>query len=427
MLDIKFIRGNPEKIKEAVQKRGMHFDVDFLLQSDERRRALIAERDSVRAGHNAISEEISRTEGSARAKKIEESKQMKETLLDAEKKVVAAEEEFNELMRRLPNIPFDDVPVGPDEMANTILREAGEKRSFSFTPKDYMEVAARLGLIETERAAKVSGSRFGYLMKEAVLLEFALVWFALDRALAKGFIPIVPPVLVRESAMRAMGYIDTQDDREERYFLDKDKLFLVGTSEQSIGPMHADETFAARDMPRRYIGFSTCFRREAGSYGKDTKGILRVHQFDKVEMFTLARPEDSPKEHELMLSIEEELMQALGIPYRVVLLSTGDLSRPSAKTYDIETWLPGQSNAAGEYRETHSTSNTTDFQSRRLNVKYRTKDGGTEFVHMLNGTAFAIGRTLIAILENYQEEDGSVRVPEVLRPYMNGIEKITHG
>src|SRR3989344_2116767 len=427
MLDIKFIREHPEKIKDAVQKRGMHFDVDFLLASDERRRALIAERDNVRAGHNAISEEISRTEGSARAKKIEESKQMKETLLDAEKKVVAAEEEFNELMRRLPNIPFDDVPVGPDEMANTILREAGEKRSFSFTPKDYMEVAARLGLIETQRAAKVSGSRFGYLLKEAGLLEFALVWLALDRALAKGFIPIVPPVLVRESAMRAMGYIDTQDDREERYFLDKDKLFLVGTSEQSIGPMHADETFAARDMPRRYIGFSTCFRREAGSYGKDTKGILRVHQFDKVEMFTLARPEDSPKEHELMLSIEEELMNSLGIPYRVVLLSTGDLSRPSAKTYDIEAWLPGQNEGKGEYRETHSTSNTTDFQARRLNVKYRTKDGGTEFVHMLNGTAFAIGRTLIAILENYQEEDGSVRVPEVLRPYMNGIEKITHG
>jgi len=424
MLDIKFIRGNPEKIKEAVQKRGMHFDVDFLLQSDERRRALIAERDSVRAGHNAISEEILRIEEGARAKKIKESKQMKEALIEAEKKVAAAEEEFNELMRRLPNIPFDDVPVGPDESANAVLREVGDKRAFPFTPKDYMDIAAGLGLIETERAAKVSGSRFGYLMRDAVLLEFALVRFAFDRALAKGFIPVVPPVLVREEIMRGMGYIDTQDDREERYVLENDKLFLVGTSEQSIGPMHADETFDVRDLPRRYIGFSTCFRREAGSYGKDTKGILRVHQFDKVEMFTIARPEDSPKEHELMLSIEEELMSSLGIPYRVVLLSTGDLSRPSAKTYDIEAWLPGQNNGAGQYRETHSTSNTTDFQARRLNVKYRTKDGGAEFVHMLNGTAFAIGRTIIAILENYQEEDGSVVVPNVLRPYMGGMERI---
>ena len=425
MLDIKFIRENPDVIKEAVKKRGMHFDVDFLLASDEKDGAFIAERDSVRAGHNAISEEISRIEGDARAKKIEESKQMKAALLEVEKKVVAAEEEFNELMRRLPNIPFDDVPEGKDESANKILREAGEKQLFSFTPKDYMEIASNLGLIETERAAKVSGSRFGYLMRDAVLLEFALVRFAFDRALAKGFVPVVPPVLVREGAMRAMGYIDTEDDREERYFLEGDKLFLVGTSEQSIGPMHADETFAARDLPQRYIGFSTCFRREAGSYGKDTRGILRVHQFDKVEMFTIARPEDSPREHELMLSIEEELMSSLGIPYRVVLLSTGDLSRPSAKTYDIEAWLPGQNEGKGEYRETHSTSNTTDFQARRLNIKYRTKDGGTEFVHMLNGSAFAIGRTIIAILENYQEEDGSVRVPEVLRPYMNGVEKIS--
>lgn len=427
MLDIKFIREHPEKIKEAVEKRGVHFDVEFLIQSDERRRALIAERDSARAGHNAISEEISKLDGDARAKKIEESKQMKETLLEAEKKVAAAQEEFNELMRRLPNIPFDDVPVGPNSSANVVLREAGEKRAFSFTPKDYMELASGLGLIDTERAAKVSGSRFGYLMRDAVLLKFALVRFAFDRALAKGFIPVVPPVLVRESAMRGMGYIDTEDDREERYFLEKDKLFLVGTSEQSIGPMHADEIFAAADLPRRYIGFSTCFRREAGSYGKDTHGILRVHQFDKVEMFTIARPEDSSKEHELMLSIEEELMQALGIPYRVVLLSTGDLSRPSAKTYDIEAWLPGEAGGAGEYRETHSTSNTTDFQARRLNIKVKRKDGTLDIAHMLNGTAFAIGRTIIAILENYQEEDGSVRVPDVLKPYMNGVEKITHG
>lgn len=427
MLDIKFIREHPEVVTNAVKKRGVHFDVGFLLESDEKRRAAILERDALRAKQNELSDGIAKLEGDERAKRIEESKGMKESLIEAEKRVAAAEEEFTELMRRLPNIPYDDVPEGRDETDNKILREVGIKKEFSFAPRDYMTVAGGLGLIDTERAAKVSGSRFGYLKKEAALLEFALVELALVRGRAKGFIPVVPPVLVKEEMMHGMGYIDSEEDREERYFIEKDKLFLVGTSEQSIGPMHADEILRAAELPLRYMGFSTCFRREAGSYGKDTHGILRVHQFDKVEMFTLSKPEDSPKEHELMLSLEEELMQALELPHRVVLLSTGDLSRPSAKTYDIEAWLPGQNEGKGQYRETHSTSDTKDFQARRLNIKYRDEKGDTAFVHLLNGTAFAIGRMLIAILENYQNEDGTVTVPTVLKEYMNGVEKITNG
>jgi seryl-tRNA synthetase len=261
------------------------------------------------------------------------------------------------------------------------------------------------------------------LKNEAVLLEFALVQFALNRLLKKGFIPIVPPVMIREEMMQGLGYIDSEKDREERYFLEKDKFYLVGTSEQSVVPMHADEIFNEKDLPRRYAAFSTCFRREAGSYGKDIHGILRVHQFDKVEMVSFMKPEDSREEHKFLLAIQEELIRELKIPYRVVALSTGDLSHPSAATYDIEAWLPGQNEGMGQYRETHSCSNTTDFQARRLGIKFR-RSGKTEFVHILNGTAFAIGRMLIAILENYQREDGLVRVPEALQSYMGGMKVI---
>ncbi len=234
---------------------------------------------------------------------------------------------------------------------------------------------------------------------------------------------MVPPVMIKEEMMRAMGYIDRHEEQEETYYLEKDKLYLVATSEQSIGPMHADEIFNEEDLPKRYIGFSTCFRREAGSYGKDTKGILRVHQFDKVEMFSFCHPEKSKEEHELLLSIEEELMKLLKIPYRVLNICTGDLGGPAAKKYDIEAWLPGQNSGKGQYRETHSTSNCTDFQARRLNIRYRSSLisnlSSLKFVHTLNGTAFAIGRMLIAIIENYQQKDGTIKIPDILQKYLN--------
>lgn len=439
MLDIKLIREQPEKIKEALEKRNMVFDVDYLLDVDTRRRGKIKEVEDMRARHRQMSEKIPSLPEDEKVVAIKESKSLKAKIGDAEFEMKALEEEFVSLMYKIPNIPQPHVPVGKDETQNKVLREVGKKQVFGFTPRDYIELGEKLDLIDTDRAAKVSGSRFGYLKHEAPLLEFALVRFAMDfmgreenikkiieeRKLdipAKSFIPVVPPVLIKPEAMKAMGYLERGED--EIYHLAKDNLYLVGTSEQSVGPMHMNEIFDEEKLPHRHISFSTCFRREAGSYGKDTRGILRVHQFDKAEMFVFATPETSPQEHELLLGIEEHLMQNLEIPYRVLDICTGDLGDSAAAKYDIEAWLPGQKGGEGEYRETHSTSNTTDFQSRRLNIKVKRKEGINEFLHMLNGTAFAIGRTLIAILENYQQEDGSLRVPDVLQTYLGGMKEI---
>jgi seryl-tRNA synthetase len=319
-------------------------------------------------------------------------------------------------MYQIPNLPEDDVPFGKNEKDNVVLKKWGKKLKFGFKPKDSLEIGENLDLIDVKRAAKVSGTRFGYIKKEAALIEFALINLAFDTLSKEGFIPIVPPVFIKEEAMRAMGYINNKEDLAERYFFKKDKLFLVGTSEQSIGPIHQDEIFKEKDLPQRYVAFSSCFRREAGSYGKDTRGILRVHQFDKVEMFSFAHPKQSKEEYKFLLSIEEKLMQQLKIPYQVVQMCTGDLGNPVAAKYDIEAWLPSQN----KYRETHSASNTTDFQTRRLNIRYRnSKTKKLDFVHTLNGTTFAIGRMLIAIIENYQQKDGSVKIPEALQKYLN--------
>ncbi len=317
----------------------------------------------------------------------------------------------------VPNIPRDDVPNGDDESTNVVEREVGKQPNIK-NPKDYLALTEDKSLIDLKRASKVSGSRFGYILGPVAQLEFALVQYAQKVLLKEGFTLVVPPVMIKEENMAAMGYLNGGGE-DETYHFAKDNLYLVGTSEQSIGPMHRDEVFKAEDLPKRYLSFSTCFRREAGSYGKDTKGILRVHQFDKLEMFSITLPEKSDQEHEFLLAMEEKLMQGLDLPYRVKKLCTGDLSWPSARTWDIETWMPGQN----VYRETHSTSTTTDYQSRALNIKI---DRGQkkEFVHMLNGTAFAIGRTLIAIIENYQQSDGSIKIPNVLQPYMHGLKVI---
>lgn len=427
MLDIKFVRDNPDAVKKSLRDRGTDFDLDYFLGLDERRRAKIQEVDDLRSRQNDFADAIAKAPAAERAGKIEESRLLKDRLGHAEFELKVLEEEFGGLIRRLPNIALPEVPIGRDERDNVVLREVGDKLHFGFTPRDYMAIAEDLGVIDTERAAKVSGSRFGYIIGDLARLEMALVQLAFDRLAKKGFIPMIPPVMVRESMMAGMGYIDTPEDREERYEFEKDKLFLVGTSEQSVVPANADAVFEEKNLPRRYVAFSTCFRREAGSYGKDTKGILRVHQFDKVEMVSFTTPEGSKNEHEFLLEAEEELMQALELPYRVVALCTGDIARPSARTIDIETWLPGQNGGKGEYRETHSSSNTTDFQARRLNIRYRPYGGGKpEFAHILNGTAFAIGRTLIAILENYQREDGTVAIPEALHKYMGDIKEIGH-
>ncbi|KKU86708.1 MAG: serine--tRNA ligase [Candidatus Wildermuthbacteria bacterium RIFCSPHIGHO2_01_FULL_47_27] len=415
MLDIKFIRENPEKVKNGLEKRRIDFDIAAFLAADKKRREMLSALEDLRSQKNKANELIQTSSAGEKEKIVLEMRE-----LDKNADRIAAEFKeingsFQQLLRGLPNLPLDDVPAGKDEKDNVVLREEGSKPRFDFEPKDYLEIAEKLDIIDTKRAAKVSGSRFGYLKGEAALLEFALAQLAFEALAKEGFTPVIPPVLIREEMMRAMGYIDTEEDLAERYCFDKDKLFLVGTSEQSMGPMHADEVFDEKDLPRRYAAFSTCFRREAGSYGKDTKGILRVHQFDKVEMFSFCHPEKSREEHKFLMKTAEGLMQKLKLPYRVVQLCAGDLARPAAATYDIESWMPGQN----QHRETHSISNCTDFQARRLNIRYKKRDGKMEFVHMLNGTALAMGRMLIAIIENYQQKDGSVKFPDALSKYFN--------
>jgi len=412
MLDIKFIRKNPEKVKEGIRKKGVEIDLDEILRLDEKRRKLQKRIDEIRAQKNKASREIVRLKEAEREKLLKELKELDKEGDILEKEFKEIEKKFWDLIAKVPNLPFDEVPVGKDERDNVVLRKVGEIPKFDFEPKDHLEIGEALDIIDVKRAAKTSGTRFGFLKGKAVLLEFALVNFALETLMKEGFVPVIPPVLIKEKPFWGMGYLDR--GAEEVYFIEKDNLYLIGTAEQILGPMHMDEIFKEDELPKRYVGFSSCFRREAGSYGKDTRGIFRVHQFDKVEMFSFCKPEDSKKEHLFFLEMEERLMKALKIPYRVINICTGDLGDPAAAKFDIEAWLPGQ----GRYRETHSTSNCTDYQARRLNIRYRAKDGKLHFVHTINGTAFAIGRTIIAILENYQQKDGSVKVPEILQKYL---------
>lgn len=407
MIDIKLLRENPEKVKKVCGNKSAKVDIDKVLDLDKKRRELIQEIENYKAEQKKMGKD-----------QIEKAKELKNKIKELEPELEKAELGFQILFSQIPNIPLDDVPIGKDESGNKIIKVVGH--SFAKATegkKDYLELAEKLDIIDVKRAAKVSGSRFGYLRGGAALLEFGLVGLALKVLRKEGFIPIIPPVMIKPEMMKAMGYVERGGD--EIYYFDKDNLYLTGTAEQSIGPMHADEIFNENELPKRYVAFSTCFRREAGSYGKDTKGILRVHQFDKVEMFSFCKPEDSAKEHKFLLSMEEKLMNLLKIPYRVVQMCTGDLGDSAAAKYDIEAWMPGQN----EYRETHSTSNCTDFQARRLNIKYKTKNG-LELVHTVNGTAFAIGRTLIAIIENYQRKDGSIKVPKILKKY-TGLKCIT--
>lgn len=420
MLDAAYIRNNPDEVKRGIASKNVDPSlVDEFLRRDTRWRELSTEVDAMRARQKKLGKE----------RNVEEAKKLKEELRLKEETLYAEEKLREEVLRQLPNPAFSYVPLGKSDKENVVLRDVGEKPKFDFLPKDYLTLAEALDLIDVARGAKVSGARFSYIKREAALLEFALVRFVFDSLLPHGFIPVVPPVMVKEEMMRGMGYVDRGEDRDETYFLEKDGLYLVGTSEQSIGPMCADEIFTEEELPKRYVAFSTCFRREAGSYGKDTKGILRVHQFDKLEMLSFCHPDRSQEEHKFLLSMEEQMMQALGVPYHVLDICTGDLGTPVAAKFDIEAWMPGQNDGKGEYRETHSTSNTTDFQSRRLNVRFRPRPGSEgnkkpEYVHLLNGTAFAIGRIMIAIFENYQRKDGTIAIPKVLQPYMGGITEI---
>ncbi len=408
MLDINFIRENQEKVKKGNKDKG--YDpklVDRVLSVDKKRRDLISQTENLRAKRNKLGKDD-----------ITKGKKIKEELKKLEPELNKIEAELKELLYQIPNLPADDVSYGKDESANVEIRKWGKPKKFVFSPKAHFELGESLDVIDTQRGSKVSGTRFGYLKNEAVVLEFALVNLVFEVLLKEGFVPVIPPAMISLESMAGMGYLE-HGGQENMYLLEKDKMVLVGTAEQSIGPMYKDEILLDKELPKRFIGFSSCFRREAGSYGKDTKGIFRVHQFNKIEMLSFAKPEDSDKEHEYLLSLEEKLMQKLELSYRVVKMCSGDLGHPAARKYDLEAWFPSEK----RYRETHSVSTCTDYQARRLNIKFKTKKGEMKFVHILNGTAFS-ERPILAILENYQQKDGSVEIPKALQE-CTGFKKIT--
>ena len=401
MVDIKKLRENPDYFRKATEdKQRDPLLVDEVLRLDQLKREVLQKVEALRAERNKIGKED-----------IERGKQIKAELEGLEEELKKVDADLEAVLLRLPNPALGGVPVGKDESGNVELKKWGEIPKLDFAPRAHHELGESLDLIDIERAGKVSGTRFGYLKNEGVLLELALVNFGFKKLVEKGFTPIFPPVMIQKEVMAALGY--NNYGFEETYQIVDENLVLVATAEHAIVPYFKDEILKEADLPKRFVGFSGAFRREAGSYGKDTKGILRVHQFNKLEMVSFCQPEDSGKEHEFLVSIEEELMQALKLPYRVLQMCTGDLGDPAAAKYDIEAWFPSE----GKFRETHSCSNCTDYQARRLNIKLKRKTGETEFVHILNGTVFS-ERPILAILENYQKPDGSVEVPEVLREFV---------
>ncbi len=418
MLDLKLIRDDPDTVRAALARRdpGLAEAVDRLLELDARRRSLITEVDGLRAEQKRRGKEVAQATPERRAEVLAGLKQLATSVDQAEARLRGVDEELGDLLAHIPNLPDPSVPAGGEEDA-VELRRVGTVRELDFRPRDHLELGELLGAIDTARAAKVSGARFGYLTGPGAMLELALVQFAIERLTSAGFVPMIPPVLVRREAMFGTGYLPT--DEQQIYRTADDDLYLAGTSEVPLVSYHADEILDPGTLPRRYVGFSTCFRREAGSYGKDTRGIFRVHQFDKVEMVSFVLPEASAEEHELLLAREEEMLGALEIPYRVVNIAAGDLGGSAAKKYDCEAWIPSQ----GTWRELTSTSNCTDYQARRIGCRVR-EAGGNRPVHTLNGTAIAVGRTIVALLENHQQGDGSVRIPAALQPYLNGTELI---
>ena len=422
MIDIKLIRESIEDVKAGLAKKGIDSSfVDDVFSLDKKYRDMLYVLEGDKAEQNRASSEISSIkDNEERNKKINDVQALKAQIKEAEEKLSNIELELTKSLNALPNIPNKDALFGKNEDENKVLKKVGDVPEFDFPVLDHIELGEKLDLIDTKQGAEVAGARFFYLKNEAALLEFALVQFAFENLLSEGFVPMVPPVMIRPEMYMKMGRLQL-DQEEERYYVKNDDLYLVGSAEHTVGPFHSDQVFSESDLPKRYVAFSSAFRREAGSYGKDTKGILRVHQFDKVEMFSFTKPEDSEEEHKFLLSMQEKMMQKLGIPYQVVEVCTGDMGFTDAKQYDVESWIPSQK----KYRETHSCSNTTDFQARGVNTKFKNeKTKKNELVHMLNATGFAMTRMLIAILENNQQKDGSIKIPEPLQKYIGGKEEI---
>ncbi|MGH3321281.1 MAG: serine--tRNA ligase [Streptosporangiaceae bacterium] len=410
MIDLRTLREDPDRLRASQRARGEDEKiVDALLDLDERRRAVVARFDSLRAEQKQVGRSVSRAAGAERGELIASAKDLAVKVREAEAEQSRVDSELRETQLRVPNLVEEGVPAGgEDDFA--ILEHIGEPPRFGFTPRDHVELGQLLGAIDTDRGAKVSGARFYYLTGPGALLELGLLQLALRQAVDAGFTPVVPPVLVKPEAMEATGFLGAH--ASEVYHLTEDDLYLVGTSEVPLAAYHSGEILDAASLPRHYVGWSSCFRREAGSYGKDVRGVIRVHQFNKVEMFSFCRPEEARDEHLRFLAWEKEMLAKVELPYRVVDIAAGDLGTSAARKYDCEAWVPSQ----GRYREVTSTSNCTQFQARRLGVRYR-DDGGPRHVATLNGT-LATTRWLVAILENHQRPDGSVRVPAALVPYV---------
>jgi seryl-tRNA synthetase len=425
MLDIKLIRENPDLIKNNLKKRGDPQNLkmlDELIEHDKKWRQGLTRLNELRHERKQITTEIAmaKKKGKDTNRQITKAKKVDAEITTLEKQVTENEQKVHDILMRLPNLLHETVPYGKDENDNAEIRKWGKTPKFTFPVKGHIDLALNLDIIDIERAGKIAGARFFYLKKEAVLLDNAIINFALDEIMKKGYTPIEPPYLMRKKPYE--GVVALSDFEDVLYKIENEDLYLIATAEHPIAAMYMAEVLKAEDLPLRFAGLSTNFRKEAGAHGKDTRGMFRTHQFNKVEQFVFCKPEDSWKIHEELIHNAEELAQKLGLPYRVVNVCTGDIGTVAAKKYDVEAWMPAQN----AYREIVSCSNCTDFQARRLNIRYREKEGAAPkgFVHTLNSSALATGRTIVAILENYQQEDGSIIVPEALRKYMGGIKKM---
>ena len=416
MLDSQILKNNIEEFNENLKKRDIDVDTNLLIELDEKRRKAKFEAEQVRAEQNKLGKEIAKAENKEKEKLLKKAADLSESFKNLSEKAEKQEKLFLDSWIKIPNIVDPSSPVGKTDQDNNEIKKVGEIKEHK-NVKDHLEIGESLGLINVEKASEVSGSRFSYIFGDLVKIEFNLVSYVLDKLSNNGFLPTVPPVLVRENALFGTGFFP--DDAEQVYEIPNDDLYLVGTSEVSLAALHGEEILEHKSLPIRYAGFSTCFRREAGTYGKDTTGIFRVHQFDKVEMFSFCDSGNSKEEHEYLLSLEEEILQDLEIPYRVVDVCSGDLGASASKKFDIEAWIPSQNN----YREVTSCSNTTDYQARRLNIRTK-KEKETALIHTLNGTALAVGRILIALIENNQQEDGSVKFSDSLSKII-GVESLS--
>jgi seryl-tRNA synthetase len=424
MLDVKILRQNTEEIKKAMESRNEDpRQIDKIIALDEKRREFIQKADELKAKRNQLSKAVAKLKSAGKkeeaAKNIEESKDIGNKIKEFDDRLRETEEKQEALISQLPNIPLENVPVGKDEKSNKEIMKWGEPGTFQFEPKPHWEIGPELGMMDFERASKMSGARFVVLSDRIARLERALINFMLDYQTEKnGYSEINIPYLVKRDTMFATGQLPKFE--EEAYKTTPDDMFLIPTAEVFLAGMHKDEILEESELPKKYCAYSACFRREAGSYGKDVRGMIRVHQFDKVELVKYTKPEDSFNELEKLTNDAESILRELDLPYRKILLCTGDMGFGAAKTYDLEVWLPSYKS----YKEISSCSNDTDFQARRANIRYRNKENKLEYLHTLNGSGLAVGRTLVAILENYQNKDGTVTVPEVLRGYMGGAERI---